>query len=76
MKNIELGFSPCPNDTFMFYAMLHNLVDTSFLRFKPRVHDIEILNNEAFNRRFQVKKLFFFISILWGNWISLMQEQL
>lgn len=30
---IKLSISPCPNDTFMFHAMLHGLVDTAGIEF-------------------------------------------
>lgn len=44
MKELKLSISPCPNDTFMFHAMLHGLVDTEGLSFKVEYHDIEELN--------------------------------
>ncbi|MBQ5482528.1 MAG: hypothetical protein IIT74_05715, partial [Bacteroidales bacterium] len=28
MKSLKLAFSSCPNDTFMFHALVHGLVDT------------------------------------------------
>ncbi len=43
---IEFGFSPCPNDTFMFWAWMHDKVDTE-LRIKPRMADIQELNRWA-----------------------------
>jgi 1,4-dihydroxy-6-naphthoate synthase len=60
MKNIDLAFSPCPNDTFMFHAMLHGCIDTDGLKFNPHIHDVETLNREAETGRFQVTKLSFF----------------
>ncbi|HDK17181.1 MAG TPA: 1,4-dihydroxy-6-naphthoate synthase, partial [Nitrospirae bacterium] len=33
MKTLSLGYSPCPNDTFIFYAMTHGKVETSNLVF-------------------------------------------
>ena len=43
---ISLGFSPCPNDTFVFHALVHGLVDGP--KFKPPVYaDIDVLNAHA-----------------------------
>jgi len=44
---IEVGYSPCPNDTFLFYALTHGKVDTEGLRFLPRLDDVESLNQRA-----------------------------
>lgn len=44
MQKFQLSISPCPNDTFMFHAMLHGLVDTEGLCFDVEYHDIEELN--------------------------------
>ena len=42
-----LGFSPCPNDCFIFDAMLHGKIDTEGLTFKPVIEDVEALNRRA-----------------------------
>lgn len=48
MKNtLTLGFSPCPNDTFMFYPLVHGLVDTGGYSFNERLEDVETLNRLA-----------------------------
>jgi 1,4-dihydroxy-6-naphthoate synthase len=44
---LRLGFSPCPNDTFAFHALVHGLVDCEGLRFAPHLADIEELNRLA-----------------------------
>jgi 1,4-dihydroxy-6-naphthoate synthase len=44
---VTLGFSPCPNDTFMFYPLVHGLVDTAGLTFRERLEDVETLNQLA-----------------------------
>lgn len=44
---LTLRISPCPNDTFIFHAMLHSLVDTEGLAFEVEFHDIETLNEMA-----------------------------
>lgn len=58
-KNIDLAFSSCPNDTFIFHAMLNNCVDTKGLSFTPHVDDVESLNQQARKGAFHVSKLSF-----------------
>jgi 1,4-dihydroxy-6-naphthoate synthase len=58
---ISLGFSPCPNDCFIFDAMVHGKVDTEGLRFNVVMEDVEALNKRAFskNEMLSVTKLSF-----------------
>jgi len=42
-----LGFSPCPNDTFIFDALVNHLIDTHGLEFDVRLEDVETLNSMA-----------------------------
>ncbi|MCX4239774.1 1,4-dihydroxy-6-naphthoate synthase [Paraliomyxa miuraensis] len=44
---LSLGFSPCPNDTFMFDALVHGRVDAGGLRLSVEMDDIEVLNRRA-----------------------------
>lgn len=44
---LALGFSPCPNDTFMFDGLVHGRVDAGGLRFTVEMDDIEVLNRRA-----------------------------
>ena len=44
---VRFGFSPCPNDTFQFYALIHRKIDTGPLRFEPVLADVEALNRMA-----------------------------
>lgn len=44
---IPLYISPCPNDTFIFHALIHGLVDTEGLDFEPHFCDIDQLNSLA-----------------------------
>ena len=37
---LTLGFSPCPNDTFMFYPLVHGLVDSAGISYKERLEDV------------------------------------
>ena len=57
MQKFRLSISPCPNDTFMFHAMLHGLVDTEGLSFEVEYHDIEELNAGVINRLPDVSKI-------------------
>jgi 1,4-dihydroxy-6-naphthoate synthase len=57
---LTLAFSPCPNDTLIFHALLHGLVDTCSYSFSPFIDDVETLNRFAFEGRFQITKLSFF----------------
>ena len=44
---IRLAFSPCPNDTFIFAAMVKGFIDTEGLEFDYRMEDVERLNHLA-----------------------------
>ena len=54
---LTLGFSPCPNDTFMFYPLVHGLVDTAGQRFNERLEDVETLNRLAVKGVLDVTKV-------------------
>jgi 1,4-dihydroxy-6-naphthoate synthase len=56
---LTLGFSPCPNDCFMFDAMVHRRIDLEGLEFDVRMADIEALNASAFAGQIDVTKLSF-----------------
>ncbi|CAN5623898.1 1,4-dihydroxy-6-naphthoate synthase [soil metagenome] len=54
---LSLGFSPCPNDTFIFHALVHGLVDGSSGPFEPRLEDVETLNQLALAGSLDVTKV-------------------
>lgn len=56
---LSLGFSPCPNDTFIFDALIHHKIDTEGLDFEVVYDDVETLNQKAFNSVLDVSKLSF-----------------
>ena len=58
--NLSLGFSPCPNDTFIFDAMVNNKIDTEGLSFEVTIADIEELNRRAFRRSLDITKLSYY----------------
>ena len=57
MPTLTLGFSPCPNDTFIFDAMVHKKIETEGLDFKVRLEDVEKLNDLAFAKQLDITKL-------------------
>jgi 1,4-dihydroxy-6-naphthoate synthase len=54
---LTLGFSPCPNDTFIFDAMVHGRVDTEGLEFDYFLADVEELNRKAFSAEVDITKM-------------------
>jgi 1,4-dihydroxy-6-naphthoate synthase len=56
-KEISIGFSPCPNDCFIFDAMIHGKIDTEGLAFKVVMEDVETLNQMAFRGDLDITKL-------------------
>ena len=56
---LTLGFSPCPNDTFIFDALVHNKIDTEGLEFEVVFADVEQLNLWALEGKLDVTKLSF-----------------
>jgi 1,4-dihydroxy-6-naphthoate synthase len=57
MGKITLGFSPCPNDTFIFDALVNKKMDTGELDFEVVLDDVETLNQWAIEGRLDVTKL-------------------
>ncbi|PZF72197.1 1,4-dihydroxy-6-naphthoate synthase [Taibaiella soli] len=54
---LTLGFSPCPNDTFIFDAMVNGKIDTRGLSFEYVLEDVETLNRYAEQGKLDVTKL-------------------
>lgn len=54
---LTLGFSPCPNDTFIFDAMVNRKIDTQGITFDYVMEDVETLNKWAFEEKLDVTKL-------------------
>ncbi|MCH1437381.1 MAG: 1,4-dihydroxy-6-naphthoate synthase [Flavobacteriales bacterium] len=57
MKKMKIGFSPCPNDTFIFDALIHDKIDTEGLKFEVIMADVEELNQRAFRGDLAITKL-------------------
>ena len=56
---LTLAYSPCPNDCFMFDAMVHGRIDTEGLEFDVRLLDIDALNAAAIAGEYDATKLSF-----------------
>jgi 1,4-dihydroxy-6-naphthoate synthase len=61
MKPYTLGYSPCPNDTFIFYAMMHGKVSTGDMSFDEILLDVESLNMKALKRALDLTKVSFHV---------------
>ena len=56
---LTLGYSPCPNDCFIFDALIHKKIDTEGLDFNVLLEDVETLNRKALNGELDITKLSF-----------------
>jgi len=54
---LTLGFSPCPNDTFIFDALVNKKIDTEGLDFDVVLEDVQTLNEWAIRGRLDITKL-------------------
>jgi len=57
MKKLSIGFSPCPNDTFIFDALVNNKIDTGELEFEVILEDVETLNQLALKNTLDISKI-------------------
>jgi len=60
-SSLSLGFSPCPNDTFIFYALVHGMVPMKgyTIGIPPLLEDVETLNRWALDGKLDITKLSF-----------------
>jgi len=58
--HLSLGFSPCPNDTYIFDALVHKRIDSEGLTFDFIIEDVEQLNHRALKRTLDVTKLSYY----------------
>ncbi len=54
---LTLGFSPCPNDTFIFDAIANNKIDTGDFEFDIVLEDVQTLNKWAIEGKLDITKL-------------------
>ena len=59
MKPLRIGLSPCPNDTFIFHALLEGLVEVEGYRLEPVFEDVETLNTLARDGTLEITKISF-----------------
>ncbi len=57
MPVIDLGFSPCPNDTFIFDALVNHKIDTKGFTFKLHLEDVQTLNEWALQGKLPFSKI-------------------
>ncbi|MCC6370953.1 MAG: 1,4-dihydroxy-6-naphthoate synthase [Bacteroidia bacterium] len=57
--NLTIGYSPCPNDCFIFDALVHRKIDTRGINFEVHLGDVETLNRAALNGDLDITKLSF-----------------
>ena len=54
---LTLGYSPCPNDTFIFDALVNKKIDSEGWEFDPVLEDVETLNQWSFEGKLDITKL-------------------
>jgi len=54
---LSIGFSPCPNDTFIFDALVNKKIDTGDLEFDVILEDVETLNRMALQEKLDISKI-------------------
>ena len=54
---LSLGFSPCPNDTFIFDALVNKKIDTGRLEFNVVLEDVQTLNEWALQGKLDISKI-------------------
>jgi 1,4-dihydroxy-6-naphthoate synthase len=60
MKTLSIGFSPCPNDTYIFCALVNGHIRLDDFKLQPVVlEDVETLNKWAMEGRLDITKLSF-----------------
>jgi 1,4-dihydroxy-6-naphthoate synthase len=57
MPTIDLGFSPCPNDTFIFDALVNHKIDTKGFDFNLHMEDVQTLNEWALQGKLPYSKI-------------------
>ena len=72
--NFSLGFSPCPNDCFIFDALVHKKIDTQGIDFKVVMEDVEALNNRAFKQELDITKLSYHAFLYLTNQYALLNS--
>jgi 1,4-dihydroxy-6-naphthoate synthase len=70
---LSLGFSPCPNDTFIFDALVNHKIDTMGYQFDYQMQDVETLNEWAMQQKLAITKMSFAASCFLQNNYTLLK---
>jgi len=74
MPEFEIGFSPCPNDTFIFDALVNHKIDTKGYTFKVHLQDVQTLNEWAIAGKLPFSKISYGVWPLVKNNYSLLNS--
>jgi 1,4-dihydroxy-6-naphthoate synthase len=74
MPEFEIGFSPCPNDTFIFDALVNHKIDTMGYNFKVHLEDVQTLNEWAIAGKLPFSKISYGVWPLVKNNYSLLNS--
>ncbi|HXB29539.1 MAG TPA: 1,4-dihydroxy-6-naphthoate synthase [Puia sp.] len=69
---LSLGFSPCPNDTFIFDALVNRKIDTGEFEFEVILEDVQTLNRWALEKKLDISKVSYGVWPLLQNNYSLL----
>ena len=69
---LTIGFSPCPNDTFIFDALVNNKIDTGGFEFDVVMEDVQTLNEMAIGGKLDISKISYgSLPLILGNYVVL-----
>ena len=71
---LSLGFSPCPNDTFIFDALVNRKIDTGAFEFEVVLEDVQTLNRWAMEKKLDISKISYGVWPLAQNDYSLLDS--
>lgn len=71
---LSLGFSPCPNDTFIFDALVNQKIDTEGLEFDVVLEDVQTLNEWALGGKLDISKISYGVYPLVMNYYTLLKS--
>ena len=71
---LSLGFSPCPNDTFIFDALVNRKIDTGAFEFEVVLEDVQTLNRWAMEKKLDISKISYGVWPLVQNDYSLLDS--
>lgn len=74
MMRLSLGFSPCPNDTFIFDALVNGKIDTGDLAFDVVLEDVQTLNEWALAGKLDISKISYGVWPLLQNQYQLLES--